>query len=250
MMRCIRIDIDTNKYILYWYCGYDITHQYWKRGRKNQQKDIRIYKTCLILQSSFFNPKNPDPSYGNTRPSKRDTPGASKQVVLTDILRILREETLSSTDFNTFQQGFRLNFERFHISSLSSEVFDLMAEVTLPETNSKSTWKRMVGIRSFPFGMDYFQGQAVSFREGSLIYNVYRKLMHHVGWVNFPKANHVFTDAHLVVFSFCAVEDVIYLGWSGWRGGNFKLWKAQIRRIFGKWCWMKRSYRIQNIYCI
>lgn len=23
-----------------------------------------------------------------------------------------------------------------------------------------------------------------------------------------------------------AAEDVIYLGWSGWRGGNFKLWKA------------------------
>ena len=37
-------------------------------------------------------PKNPDPSYGNTRPSKRDTPGASKQVFLTphDIPRILK----------------------------------------------------------------------------------------------------------------------------------------------------------------
>ena len=28
------------------------------------------------------------------------------------------------------------------------------------------TWKWMVGIRSFPFGMAYFHGRAVSFREG------------------------------------------------------------------------------------
>ena len=39
--------------------------------------------------------------------------------------------------------------------------------ITLPETNSKSPWKWMVGIRSFPFGMTYLQGQAVSFREGN-----------------------------------------------------------------------------------
>ena len=37
-------------------------------------------------------PKNPEPSYENTRPSVHDNPGASKQVVLTphDIPRILR----------------------------------------------------------------------------------------------------------------------------------------------------------------
>ncbi len=37
---------------------------------------------------------------------------------------------------------------------------------TLPETNSKRTWKWMVGIRSFPLGMAYFQGRTVSFGDG------------------------------------------------------------------------------------
>ena len=32
-------------------------------------------------------------------------------------------------------------------------------EYTLPETNSKRPWKWMVGRRSFPFGMAYFQGR-------------------------------------------------------------------------------------------
>ena len=40
-----------------------------------------------------------------------------------------------------------------------------LPEGTLPETNSKSTWKWMVGIRSFPFGMAHSQGRTVSFRE-------------------------------------------------------------------------------------
>ena len=40
---------------------------------------------------------------------------------------------------------------------------------TLPETNSKNTWRWMVGRRSFPFGMAYFQGRTVSFREGILM---------------------------------------------------------------------------------
>ena len=31
-----------------------------------------------------------------------------------------------------------------------------------------STWKWMVGIRSFPFEMAYFQGRTVSFREGKI----------------------------------------------------------------------------------
>ena len=41
--------------------------------------------------------------------------------------------------------------------------------ITLPETNSKSPWKWMVGIRSFPIGEagPIFRGKmAVSFREG------------------------------------------------------------------------------------
>ncbi len=37
--------------------------------------------------------------------------------------------------------------------------------VTLPETNSKSTWKWMVGRWSFPFGMASLQVRTVSFRE-------------------------------------------------------------------------------------
>ena len=39
---------------------------------------------------------------------------------------------------------------------------------TFPETSSKSTWKWMVGRRSFPFGMGYFQGELlVSGRVGA-----------------------------------------------------------------------------------
>ena len=38
----------------------------------------------------------------------------------------------------------------------------------LPKTNSKSTWKWMIGKRSFHFwGPAYFQGRTVSFREGN-----------------------------------------------------------------------------------
>ena len=48
-----------------------------------------------------------------------------------------------------------------------------------------STWKWMVGIRSFPFGMAYFQGRTVSFREG--IKSLKRQL-HPV------KVNHHFLD--------------------------------------------------------
>ena len=44
-------------------------------------------------------------------------------------------------------------------------LFFFVGGSTLPETNSKSPWKWMVGIRSFPFGMDYFQGRTVSSRE-------------------------------------------------------------------------------------
>ncbi len=39
----------------------------------------------------------------------------------------------------------------------------------IPETNSKRTWKWIVGIRSLPFGMANFQVRTVSFREGNLI---------------------------------------------------------------------------------
>ena len=34
-----------------------------------------------------------------------------------------------------------------------------LPEGTLPETNSKSTWKWMVGIRSFPLGWPIFRGE-------------------------------------------------------------------------------------------
>ena len=44
---------------------------------------------------------------------------------------------------------------------------------TLPETNSESPWKWMVGRQSFPFGFGHiFQGQAVSFREGTFFSNI------------------------------------------------------------------------------
>ena len=43
---------------------------------------------------------------------------------------------------------------------------DDFSYVTLPENNSLSTRKWMVGIRLFPFRMAYFQGRTVSFREG------------------------------------------------------------------------------------
>ena len=39
---------------------------------------------------------------------------------------------------------------------------------TLPETNSKSTWKWMVGTRSFPFGARHIFRCFVRFREGKL----------------------------------------------------------------------------------
>ena len=48
----------------------------------------------------------------------------------------------------------------------------LVAMVTLPETNSKSTWKWMVGIGSFPFGMAFSGAFAVSFREGTYLATV------------------------------------------------------------------------------
>ena len=37
--------------------------------------------------------------------------------------------------------------------------------ITRPETNSKSLWKWMVGIRSFPFGKVHFQRQIVGSKE-------------------------------------------------------------------------------------
>ena len=44
---------------------------------------------------------------------------------------------------------------------------------SLPETNSKSTRKWMVGIRSFPFESPaYFQRRTVSFREGNHHYQI------------------------------------------------------------------------------
>ena len=43
--------------------------------------------------------------------------------------------------------------------------FVMFLDSTLPETNSKSPWKWMVGRRMLPFGMAYFQGRTVSFRE-------------------------------------------------------------------------------------
>ncbi len=39
---------------------------------------------------------------------------------------------------------------------------------TLPETNSESPWKWMVGILLSYWGPAYFQGRAVSFREGTV----------------------------------------------------------------------------------
>ncbi len=54
-----------------------------------------------------------------------------------------------------------------HIRPKNPNIHRNPSENTLPETNSKSPWKWMVGIRSFPFGMAYFQGRTVSFREGS-----------------------------------------------------------------------------------
>ena len=42
--------------------------------------------------------------------------------------------------------------------------------LTLPETNSQFAPENgWVGRRSFPFGMAYFQGRTVSFREGKSI---------------------------------------------------------------------------------
>ena len=53
----------------------------------------------------------------------------------------------------------------FRCSFLLAHCRKNLQEITLPETNSKSTRKWMVGIRLFPFGMAYFQGRTVSFRE-------------------------------------------------------------------------------------
>ena len=60
--------------------------------------------------------------------------------------------------------------------------------ITLPETNIHSTWKWMVGIRLFPFGMDHFRGRTVSFRECTnlnvMFYIAVYFEFHHV-WCNF-----------------------------------------------------------------
>ena len=40
----------------------------------------------------------------------------------------------------------------------SRQITEIDLEHTLPETNSKSTWKWMVGILYFPIGEAYFQG--------------------------------------------------------------------------------------------
>lgn len=41
-------------------------------------------------------------------------------------------------------------------------------------------------------------------------------------------------------------EDVIYLGWSGWRGGNFKLWKAQIWKDLWEVGWREIMINLMN----
>ena len=48
----------------------------------------------------------------------------------------------------------------------------VIMEFTVPETNSKSTWKWMVGIRSFPFGArPIFRGELLNFlRVGALFF--------------------------------------------------------------------------------
>ena len=42
---------------------------------------------------------------------------------------------------------------------ISNNFFEHFSTITLPETNSRRTWKWMLGIRLFPFGIAYFQGR-------------------------------------------------------------------------------------------
>ena len=52
----------------------------------------------------------------------------------------------------------------------------LLQVIHLPETNSKSIWKWMVGIRSFPFGArSIFRGELL------VVYSTIFFVKHHVG---------------------------------------------------------------------
>ena len=48
-----------------------------------KEKSLMVAQKRRSIRKYQLLPKTPDPSYGNTRPSVHDTPGALKQVVLT-----------------------------------------------------------------------------------------------------------------------------------------------------------------------
>ena len=84
-----------------------------------------------------------------------------------------------------------------------------VAMVTLRETNSKITWKWMVGIRAFPFGMACFSGAfAVSFREGTYLATVDGRNPAPVDMVNIP----LFTGFHtcwVVAWDFWTINSTV-----------------------------------------
>ena len=73
---------------------------------------------------------------------------------------------ISSKRWNTSIEVFQTPSSLQKVGSVMIVPWFFSPLFTLPETNSKSTWKWMVGIRSFPFEMAYFRGY-VSLREGT-----------------------------------------------------------------------------------